>query len=317
MWWNNSLDLSDNPLEEKFVRACISEFIGTNEPIGILMTKNSVTLPSRARVAGLRAKTARVRLEHCEFCTHRCGVDRSKKAAGQCHAGPKARVFLAQTEVSDELLFIPTFSIALSGCNLRCAFCITAKESWNSRAGKFVEPKTLAQDAVEALERGARSIMVLGGEPTLHLPDIFDFIAALPDEAKLIWKTNAYISPQGRELLDGLFDTWIVDYKFGNDACAERLARVSNYIDTVRENLIWASTRTELVVRHLLMPGHVHCWWEPVARWVAENLPGVKVNLRAGFWPMWKSNKYPELMKPAEENSGLEIARDYHLNLIE
>jgi uncharacterized Fe-S radical SAM superfamily protein PflX len=56
----------------------------------------------------------------------------------------------------------------------------------------------------------------------------------------------------------------------------------------VRENLQWAHTHSDLIVRHLLMPGHAACCWRPVAEWLAENLPGVKVNLRAGFWPAWQ-----------------------------
>lgn len=99
----------------------------------------------------------------------------------------------------------------------------------------------------------------------------------------LVWKTNAHASAQARELLDGMFDVWLADYKFGNDSCARRLAKVPNYNRIVRENLVWANHHCELIVRHLLMPHHVECCWRPVAKWLAENLPGVKVNLRSGF----------------------------------
>ena len=34
---------------------------------------------------------------------------------------------------------------------------------------------------------------------------------------------------------------------------------------------------------------------QPVAAWLAARLPGVKVNLRSGFWPAWKSSRHPEL----------------------
>ena len=63
-------------------------------------------------------------------------------------------------------------------------------------------------------------------------------------------------------------------------------------------------THSELIVRHLLMPGHVECCWRPVAEWLAENLPGVKVNLRAGFWPAWHAARHEELRRhlPQPEN---------------
>jgi putative pyruvate formate lyase activating enzyme len=161
--------------------------------------------------------------------------------------------------------------------------------------------------------------MVLGGEPTIHLPAALEFVAELPDSAKLIWKTNAHGSAEARELLDGLFDVWLADFKFGNDVCARRLARVADYVRVVQENLLWAHEHSELIVRHLLMPGHVDCCWRPVAEWLASELPGVKVNLRSGFWPAWQAGRHAELTRPvsaAERERSQAIAHAGGLNLI-
>jgi putative pyruvate formate lyase activating enzyme len=161
--------------------------------------------------------------------------------------------------------------------------------------------------------------MVLGGEPTIHLPAALELVAELPDSARLIWKTNAHGSAQARELLDGMFDVWLADFKFGNDDCARRLAKISNYIQVVQENLLWANAHSELIVRHLLMPGHIDCCWQPVAEWLAENLPGVKVNLRSGFWPAWRATRHSELrgtVSDDETEHAGKIARLCGLNLV-
>jgi putative pyruvate formate lyase activating enzyme len=274
---------------------------------------------SRALVARERAGIARAMLADCRFCAHDCGVNRLAGEFGLCRAGAEPRFFSAQTEVSDELELIPTFAIALSGCDLRCDFCITGAESWNPRAGENFDANEMAAKAKAALQNGARTIMVLGGEPTIHLPAALELVAELPDSAKLIWKTNAHGSAQARELLDGMFDVWLADFKFGNDDCARRLAKISDYVRVVQENLIWANERSELIVRHLLMPGHIDCCWKQVAEWLAENLPGVKVNLRSGFWPAWKSARHLELrgtILPIEIKRAEEIAGDYELYLI-
>jgi putative pyruvate formate lyase activating enzyme len=270
-------------------------------------------------IARERAETAREALVDCHLCAHHCGVNRLAGETGICHAGSAARIFSAQVEVSDELELIPTFAIALSGCDLRCDFCITGAPSWNPRLGESLDVKSLAARAKAALIDGARTIMILGGEPTVHLPFALELVAALPDDAKLIWKTNAHGSAQARELLDGLFDVWLADYKFGNDACAQRLAKVCDYTRVVRENLLWADDHSELIVRHLLMPGHVECCWRPVAAWLAENLPGVKVNLRSGFWPAWHAGRHGELrtiVLKAEAGRAVDIAARCGLNLI-
>ncbi|MDQ6630852.1 MAG: radical SAM protein, partial [Verrucomicrobiota bacterium] len=249
-----------------------------------------------------------------------CGVNRLTGEQGLCHAGAGARFFSAQIEVSDELELIPTFAIALSGCDLRCSFCITGKESWNPNAGEILDKHTISERAIRALKNGASSVMILGGEPSIHLPDALEIVSLLPDDATLIWKTNAHGSAETRELLDSMFDIWVADYKFGNDACAQRLARVPNYNEIVRENLLWANENSELIVRHLVMPGHVECCWKPIAKWFGENLPRVKVNLRTGFWPARKAHKHVELRGTtscAETDFANAIAREYELNLIE
>jgi putative pyruvate formate lyase activating enzyme len=274
---------------------------------------------SRAVVARERIPGAQSMLADCHLCAHHCGVNRLAGDRGLCHAGAEARFFCAQTEVTDELELIPTFAIALSGCDLRCDFCITGAESWNPRAGEPLDAAGIAEKARAALENGARTIMVLGGEPTIHLPSVLELVAALPDSARLIWKTNAHGSAQARRLLDGMFDVWLADYKFGNDGCARRLAKVSDYSGIVQKNLLWASERAELIVRHLLMPGHVECCWQPIAAWLAARLPGVKVNLRSGFWPAWKSSRHPELrgtVTAVESQRAEEIACSHGLHLI-
>ena len=275
---------------------------------------------SRAAIAGERAKLARAALANCKLCAHDCGVNRLAGETGRCHAGADTRFFSAQVEVSDEIELIPSFAVALSGCDMRCDFCITGASSWNPHAGIGFSAIEMAARSKAALRDGAKTIMVLGGEPTIHLPSVLEFVSHLPETAKLIWKTNAHGSAQARELLDGIFDVWLADFKFGNDPCAQRLSKTPDYVRIVRENLLWASAHSELIVRHLLMPGHVECCWRPVAEWLAENLPGVKVNLRSGFWPAWHARRHGEFSNPlsrAETEQADDIAREYGFNLIE
>ncbi len=252
---------------------------------------------SRAARARARIPLARALLSRCHLCAHHCGVNRLAGELGKCHAGADTRCFVAQTEVSDEPELAPCFAIALSGCDLRCDFCISGAESWNPGAGQLLDAALLAGQAIHALLGGARSVMILGGEPTVHLDAVLDLVAHVPDTAMLVWKTNAHGTAQSRALLEDLFDVWVADYKFGNDTCAARLAHIPNYTQIVRENLRWAAAHTRLIVRHLVMPGHLECCWKPVATWLARELPRVTVSLRGGFWPGWFSHRHPELRR--------------------
>lgn len=280
----------------------------------------------RSRLARERSERAFSLLQNCQFCAHHCGANRLRGETGPCHAGVEARVFHYQTEVGDEAELAPLFAVAFSGCDLRCDFCNTGAQSWNPRAGDCVISgldcpglRVLAQRAEHALNQGARGIMILGGEPTVHLPAALALAAQFPEHARLIWKTNAHGTEMARDLLDGVFDVWVADFKFGQNQCAERLARVPRYLETVQENLLWSARQAELIVRHLLMPGHLHCCWKPVAEWLAGNLPETKVSLRTGFWPGWQSRRHGELRATtsrADEREAFHLARSLGLNLI-
>jgi putative pyruvate formate lyase activating enzyme len=177
----------------------------------------------------------------------------------------------------------------------------------------------VADRAVQALENGARTVMFLGGEPTIHLATVLDIVALLPDSARLIWKTNGRGTSEARAWLKGLMDVWVVDFKFGNSECARRLVGDPGYVATVQENLSWAANNSDLVVRHLIMPGHVACCWQPVAAWLAEHLPGVKTNLRTGFWPARLTRHDADLrrpVRPEEAQEASRIAAQYQLRLI-
>ena len=97
------------------------------------------------------------------------------------------------------------------------------------------------------------------------------------------------------------------------------MAKVSDDVRIVQANLLWAHEHSELIVRHLLMPGYIDCCWRPVADWVAAELRGVTVNLRPGFWPAWRAARHPELrgtVSAHECNRAFEIARERSLSLI-
>jgi putative pyruvate formate lyase activating enzyme len=274
----------------------------------------------RRHLAASRLGLARAALASCELCVQRCAVNRLRGPAGACGAGDAPRAFSAQVEVGDELQVIPAFAIALAGCNIRCAFCITGDESWHASRGTPADAASLAARATQVLgSASAKCILILGGEPTVHLPWLIDFVARLPDDACLVLKTNGLVTAAARDLLDGLFDVWIIDHKFGNDGCAQRLSRTGGYLAAIEETLLWAHSHTDLIVRHLLMPGHAGCCWKPVASWLAAHLPQARVSLRFGYWPAWKARRLSSLDQPvtgAEQADALAVARRFGLRLV-
>ncbi len=71
-----------------------------------------------------RLASARRHYASCALCEHRCGADRTSGERGPCKAGAEARVYRHRIEYSEESDLIPCHLFYLSGCDLRCVFCI-------------------------------------------------------------------------------------------------------------------------------------------------------------------------------------------------
>lgn len=228
---------------------------------------------------------------HCNLCEHRCGADRSSAPAGRCHASPIARCFAALTEYAEEDFLSPAFALSLSGCNFRCAFCITGRDSQDAAQGSEADPRRLAGRAHEAVSAGAKSVFVLGGEPTIFLPWLEEFASCLkPCTAPLVLKTNLWVTPETLERCLDVFDVIVADFKFGSDACSIRLGGPSPYVPILERNLMACAARRRTVVRHLVMPGHVDCCTRPVVRFVDAHR-NLELSLRDHFVPAWHSDR--------------------------
>ncbi len=111
----------------------------------------------------------------------------------------------------------------------------------------------------------------------------------------VVWKSDFHGTPEAFALLDGVVDIYLADFKFGDDACAQRIAGVSSYLAVVTRNLITAAKQGELIVRHLLLPGHFDCCYRPIVGWLKAHLPGVKFSIRDSYLPRWQPAVTPSL----------------------
>jgi putative pyruvate formate lyase activating enzyme len=255
----------------------------------------------------------------CQLCERRCQANRAAADIGWCGAGPQARVFRRGVECGDELELVPSQLIYLAGCNLRCAFCLQEEPAIDPLHGEPLTSDLLAETMVAGRRGGARNLQWVGGEPTVHLPAILDAMAGCDDLLPVIWKSNLYATPESIDLLDGIVDVYLADLKFGNDQCAQRIAGVPGYWAVVTRNLRLVAARGELVVRHLLLPGHFDCCYRPVVDWLRRSMPQVKFSLRTGYLPRWHAHRHPELTRPLQPGTAdraTALAHASQLNLI-
>ena len=262
-----------------------------------------------------RARIARDNLRACTLCEFRCGVDRTRPvgelARTPCGLGAESRTFKRHISFAEELELLPSYMVYLGGCNFRCRFCVQGPTCFSPSAGDLVNSVELARECEAIVARGARTINLLGGEPSLHLHTVLELAAEA--ELPIAFNSNMYMTEEALELLDGVVAIYVADLKFGNDRCAEEVARAPRYLEVVRRNLLRAAGQAPLIVRHLLMPGHLECCLRPSAEWVAEHLPQATFNVMSSYVPAWQAARdagpLGGLLSRAEIHAAEELVR--------
>jgi putative pyruvate formate lyase activating enzyme len=114
----------------------------------------------------------------------------------------------------------------------------------------------------------------------------------------VVWNSNSYYSAETSKLLSGFVDVYLLDFKYGSGDCAKRISDAPNYWEVCTRNHLEAKKNGELIIRVLVLPGHLECCTKPILSWIAENL-GVetRVNLLFQYRPEWQAHEIPELRR--------------------
>lgn len=243
----------------------------------------------------LKVELSRRLSQRCAICERRCGVDRTKGEAGKCGV-VEPRIASAFIHRGEEEALVPSYTVFFSGCNLECVYCQNYDISTNPLCGEVASPSALAE-SLDLLEGKARNVNWVGGDPIPDQPYILDVLNHMHAPLPQIWNSNMYMSEKALRLLAGAMDLYLTDFKYGNDDCAYRLSKVPRYFEFVSRNHLLAYEQGEVIVRHLLLPGHMECCTKPIIGWLADNTPNVLLNLMAQYHPEHRAREYPELRR--------------------
>ncbi len=210
--------------------------------------------------------------QNCHLCARNCGVDRAK-LVGYCKMPDKLYISRAalhyweEPPISGEL---GSGTIFFSGCSLSCAFCQN-REISRGRSGLEVSVDRLAEIMLELQDRRAHNINLV--TPTHYIPSIAKAIRIAKSRGlaiPIVYNTSSYDSVEGLEILDGIVDIFLPDFKYFTSATAEKLSNAPNYPSVskaaIREMFRQVGEaqfdadgimRKGVIVRILLLPGHV------------------------------------------------------------
>jgi len=263
-----------------------------------------------------KIKSAEEIMRSCHFCERRCGANRIDGRRGYCGV-LESRIASEFIHYGEEPELIPSYTIFFSGCTFKCVYCQNWDISQYPERGVHIRPMTLA-----SMISRVRAINVnwVGGDPTPNIFYILEVLRYSERNIPQIWNSNMYLTEESMRLLDGVIDLYLTDFKYGNDQCAERLSKVKNYTEIIKRNHKIAEKQGEVIIRHLVLPGHLECCTKPILQWISENLKNVRVNIMEQYHPEYRAMEYDELRRRLtyeEFQEAVKFGEDLGLDLVE
>jgi putative pyruvate formate lyase activating enzyme len=207
-------------------------------------------------------------LRKCTFCEWQCKVDRVKgERKGACHVDSTARVATFFRHIGEEPPVVDrqgSGTIFFTSCTFRCVFCQNYDISQDPTAGATVSAGSLPLIIKSLRSEGAANINFVGGEPTPNLHIIMEALNLTSVNVPILWNSNMYLTSEAMQILADVVDIWLPDFKWGNDRCALKYSRIVRYFDAVSRNHAMAYENGDMIVRHLVLPGHVECCTKPI-----------------------------------------------------
>ena len=265
------------------------------------------------RTGGMDTKIrlARAIQKPCRLCPHQCQVDRLADERGICQTGRIALVSSYGPHHGEEAPLSGrngSGTIFFTHCNLLCRFCQNFDIS-HQGAGKPVSAGTLAGIMIALQAQGCHNINLV--TPSHVVPQILEALILAADgglNIPLVFNCGGYDRVETLEILEGVVDIYMPDFKFWDPRVAETLCNAPDYPRVARRavkemhrqvgDLVTNSdgiARRGLLLRHLVMPGGM-AGTPQVMQFIAREISvGTYVNVMGQYRPCGQAVNMPDL----------------------
>lgn len=251
-------------------------------------------------------------LESCTLCPRECGVNRIKDEKGYCKTGKEGVIASYQKHFGEEAPLVGSYgsgTIFFSGCNLLCSFCQNHDIS-HEITGFKATPDVLSAIMLSLADGGCHNINFV--TPTHIVHDILSAVEILFHnglEIPLVYNSSGYDSVKTLEILDGIIDIYMPDFKFMDGKTAEITCEAKNYpqiaLEAIKEmqrqvgdlKVIDGIAKRGLIIRHLVMPNDV-CNSRLVMKKIKEEISEkAYVNIMAQYRPVFNAKDYDPISR--------------------
>jgi putative pyruvate formate lyase activating enzyme len=240
----------------------------------------------------------------CSLCPRHCGADR-RHIKGSCHCLLLPVISSAAPHFGEEpplTGYYGSGTIFFTNCNLNCIYCQNYDIS-QLHVGREISYESLADLMTGLQERGCHNINLV--TPTHQIYSILKALETAIEKGlriPLVYNSGGYDALKTLELLEGIVDIYMPDFKYFEEKTGKRLSKVDHYPETamkaIREmyrqvgDLKTDDTGVAfrgLIVRHLVLPGYYR-ESEKIIDFIASVSGGIYLNLMDQYRPVYRSN---------------------------
>jgi putative pyruvate formate lyase activating enzyme len=262
-----------------------------------------------------RAEALWARLEGCRLCPRECGAARLRGEKGFCHGSRDVEVSSHHPHFGEERPLVGrggSGTVFFTHCGLRCVFCINWEVSQGGQGWRR-NIEDLADMMLDLQRRGCHNVNIV--TPThysAHLVRALDLAAARGLRVPLVYNTCGWERLDVLEVLDGLVDIYLPDFKYWDGQKAARYSSgAETYPELTRQAVLEMHRQVGvarpapdglmyrgLMIRHLVMPNDVGGTKE-ILGWIARSLPkDTYVNIMSQYRPVYRATDFPEIARP-------------------
>ena len=242
----------------------------------------------------------------CSQCPRNCNIDRSE-ATGFCGVGELPKIARIAPHYDEE----PVISgnngagtIFFCGCSLRCVYCQNYGIS-SQDEGVYITPYQLSEEYRRLEAMGAHNIEFV--TPTHYVDAILSSLEYYRPNIPLIYNSSGYDKLETLRRLDGIIDIYLPDFKYSDNALAQRLSSCPDYVETATAAIHEMIRQTGeavyedglmkrgVIIRHLVLPSHVRNSLNALERIAMEFGKDIPVSLMSQYFPAGRAADFPDI----------------------
>jgi putative pyruvate formate lyase activating enzyme len=275
-------------------------------------------------------------LKECNLCPRQCEIDRTSGEKGFCRTGDKPFISSYGAHFGEERPLVGKFgsgTIFMGHCNLGCIFC----QNYSiSHIGEGVEMsfEKLADVMLSLQQEGCHNINLV--TPTHQMPMLLRAILVASEKGlklPIVYNCGGYESLHALEILDGIVDIYMPDFKYTDPAMGLRYSKAEGYPEAAKPALKEMHRQVGdllidkrgialrgLLVRHLVLPGGIAGTAGTVKFIAGDISKNTYINIMDQYHPCLRASDNPPLdrrITTQEYAEAIEVAEKAGLTRID